>query len=127
MAADIPKRDIVIPEHLLIAIEAAARLSSGQWTTGDALIAGIADLESFVRTNPDDQPLIDAGPLDAFPITKYVVGTFEDLAQETNGKVPLGFAAIQRVGVLVNAVRGLEVKTQELERRLAQLEDNGPR
>ncbi len=126
MSGDIPKRDLVIPPHLAIAVEAAARMRSGKWITNDVLIAGLADLESFVRTNPADQILITDKPLDPFPITKHVVGTFEDLAQETNGKVPLGYAAIQRIGVLVTAVRALEEKTQELESRLAKLEDSHP-
>ncbi|ORA64138.1 hypothetical protein BST24_02955 [Mycobacteroides franklinii] len=116
----------MIPPHLAIAIEAAGRVRSGKWITNDVLIAGLADLESFVRTNPADQILITDKPLDPFPITKHVVGTFEDLAQETNGKVPLGYAAIQRIGVLVTAVRALEEKTQELESRLAKLEDSHP-
>lgn len=126
MSGDIPKRDLVIPPHLAIAIEAAGRVRSGKWITNDVLIAGLADLESFVRTNPADQILITDKPLDPVPITKHVVGAFEDLAQETNGKVPLGYAAIQRVGVLVTAVRALEEKTQELESRLAKLEDSHP-
>lgn len=119
--------ELNIPGHLAIAIEAAARLDTGNWTTNEVLVAAIADLESFVRTNPSDDFLIDAGPLEPLPITKRVINTFEELAQATNGKVPLGFAAIQRVGVLVSAVRTLELKTQELEGRLAQLEQDRSR
>lgn len=125
MASEFPEEDLVIPGHLAIAIEAAGRLNGG-WSINKALIAGIADLESFVRTNPADDVLIDAGPLEPVPITKDVINRFEQLAQLTNGKVPLGFAAVQRVGVLVSAVRALEEKTQDLEGRLAKLENSRP-
>lgn len=126
MSGNIPKKDLAIPPHLGITVKAAARLGTGEWSTNEVLVAGLADLESFVRTNPADAPIINAGPLEPVPITKNVINRFEHLAKETNGKVPLGFAAIQRIGVLITAIRALEEKTQELERRLAKLEDNHP-
>lgn len=115
-------KELVVPGYLEIAGEAATRLQSGEWTTNEVLVAALADLESFVRTRPDDSPFIDAGPLDPFPITKVVINGFEHLSQATNGQVPYGFAAIQRIGLVVAAVKALEVQVQELSRRVAELE-----
>lgn len=114
--------ELEIPGHLTIAVEAATRLDSGEWTPNEVLVAAIADLESFVRTNPEDQPLIDAGLLEQFPVTKLVVNTFEHLSEATNGEVSYGFAAVQRVGALVVAVKALEAMVQQLNGRLTQLE-----
>lgn len=92
----------------------------------EAVVTAIGELEKFVRTPPDDAVLIEIGPRDAVPITKNVVGHFENLAQATNGQVSYGLAAVQRLGILVTGIRALELKTQELERRLAELDEDGP-
>ncbi|MCV7205272.1 hypothetical protein H7J71_25020 [Mycolicibacterium peregrinum] len=116
-------KELIVPGHLEIATEAATRLQSGEWSTNEVLIAALADLESFVRTPPGDQPFIDAGPLEPFPITKMVVNSFEELSNATSGQVSYGFAAVQQIGFIVAAVKGLEAMVQGLGRRVAQLEE----
>lgn len=114
--------DIEIPGHFEIAVEAATRLQSGEWTTNEVLVAALSRLESFVRTPPSDQPFIDAGPLEPFPITKMVVNGFEEVSNATNGQVSYGESAVQRLGFIVAAVKGLEAMVQGLGRRVAELE-----
>lgn len=106
-----------VPKYLKLTHQLVDRLNEGADPV-EAVVTAFAELEMFVRTPVADQVLIDVGPLDPVPITKHAVGTMENLAQATNGEVSYGLAAIQRLGVLVDAVRALEVKTQELESRL---------
>lgn len=112
-----------VPRYLQTTHELVEKLNRGDQPL-EAIVSAIATLEHLVRTNPADKILLTDEPLDPFPITKYVVGTFEDLAHKTNGEVSFGLAAVQRLGVLVSAVRALEEKTQELERRLVELGDD---
>lgn len=114
-----------VPEYLQTTHELVEKLNLGGQPL-EAVVSAIATLENLVRTNPVDSMLIETGPRDPVPITKDVVGRFENLAQTTNGEVSYGLAAIQRVGVLIRAVRALEEKTQELERRLVELGDDDP-
>jgi hypothetical protein len=114
-----------VPGYLKLTHQLVERLNEGA-NPVEAVVTALAGLEMFVRTPVADKILITEKPLDTFPISKYVVGTFEDLAQATNGEVSYGLAAIQRLRVLIDAINALEMKTQELERRLSQLENNGP-
>lgn len=113
---------IEIPAYLEIATETVTRLQSGEWTTNEVMVAGLADLESFVRTPPDDHPFIDAGPLEDTPITKFVVNTFEELANARSGEDSYGHRAVTQIGLLVSAIKTLEVNAQQLSRRVAELE-----
>lgn len=115
--------DFEIPIHLEIAVEAATRLNSGEWSTNEVLIAGLSDLESFVRTPPNDQPFIDAGPLEGTPITKFLINAFEELAEARSGQDSYGDRAVNQIGFLVAAIKTLEVNVQQLSRRLAELEN----
>jgi hypothetical protein len=117
----VPK-ELEIPGHLDIAKDAAMRLSSGEWSTNEVLIAGLADLESFVRTRPDDQPFIDAGPLEDTPIAKFVVNTFEEIANAQSGRDSYGERAVLQIGLLVGAIKTLEQHVLLLNRRVAELE-----
>lgn len=115
--------ELVIPGHLAIAVEAATRLNSGEWTVNEVVIAALADLESFVRTPPNDQPFIDAGPLEDTPITKFVINAFEELANARSGEDSYGYRAVNQIGLLVAAIKTLEVNVQQLGRRLTELEN----
>jgi hypothetical protein len=118
----VPDKELGIPGHLDITIEAANRLNSGDWSTNEVLIAGLSDLESFVRTPPNDSPLIDAGPLEDFPITKMVVNGFETVSNAQSGKASYGLIAVMELGLIVAAVKALEVQVQQLNRRVTELE-----
>ena len=118
-----PDKDIVIPGHLNIAKEAASRLSSGEWSTNEVLIAALADLESFVRLEPDGTPIIDAGPLQATPIFKMVVNSFEKISNATGSEGTHGYVAVMQLGIVAAAVKALEEQVQDLHRRLAKLEE----
>lgn len=115
-----------VDEYLVTTRQLIERLNRGVDPI-EATVSAIGELEKLVRTPPGDAVLIEAGPLDPVPITKDVVGRMDDLAHGTNGEVSYGLAAIQRVGVLVRGIRALEEKTQELDRRLVELGDDGPR
>jgi hypothetical protein len=117
-----PDKDLVIPGHLAITIEAANRLNSGEWSTNEVLIAALADLESFVRLEPGGMPIIDAGPLEATPIFKMVVNGFEKMTNAAGSQGTHGSVAVMQLGIVAAAVKGLEVQTQELSRRLTELE-----
>ncbi|MEU9806264.1 hypothetical protein [Mycobacterium sp. NPDC050853] len=116
------EREIAFPVHLAISAEAVNRLRNHGWSTDEVLIAGLSDLESFVRTRPNDAPFIDAGPLEPYPITKMVINGFEAAAVRTSGEVSYGAAAIERIGYVVAAVKGLEVLVQQLTSRIEALE-----
>ncbi|WP_255801122.1 hypothetical protein [Mycobacteroides abscessus] len=122
MSGDIPEKELVIPGHLEIAVEAATRLNSGEWSTNEVLIAGLSDLESFVRTQPGEFPIIDAGPLEQTPITKFLVNEFEKLSQTAGGSDSFGYRAITQIGLIVAAVKTLEVQVQQLGSRITELE-----
>ena len=113
--------EVVIAPHLTIAVAAVNRLGRG-FSTNQVLVAGLAELERFVRTNPDDAPFIDAGPLEPYPVTKFVVNQLEKMASDTRGQVSYGVAAIRGLGPIVAAVKSLEVQLQQLGSRVAQLE-----
>lgn len=114
-----------VDEYLVTTRQLIERLNLGVDPL-EAVVTAIGELEKFVRTPPGDAVLISAGPLDPVPITKDVVGRMDDLAHGTNGEVSYGLAAVQRLGILVTGIRALELKTQELERRLAELDEDGP-
>jgi len=115
-------QELHIPGHLDIAIEAAGRLNSGEWSTNEVFLAALADLESFVRLEPDDSPMIDAGPLEATPIFKMVVNSFEQITNSTGSHGSHGSVAVQQLGIVAAAIKGLEVQVQQLGRRVAELE-----
>ncbi|WP_368834362.1 hypothetical protein [Mycobacterium intracellulare] len=117
-----PDKDLVIPGHLEIAIEAANRLNSGEWSTNEVLIAALADLESFVRLAPDGSPIIDAGPLEDTPIFKMVVNGCEKITNATGTQGTHGSVAVMQLGILAAAIKGLEVQVQQLNRRITELE-----
>jgi hypothetical protein len=117
-----PDKDLVIPGHLDITIEATTRLNSGDWSTNEVLIAALADLESFVRLEPGGSPIIDAGPLEATPIFKMVVNSFEKITNATGSQGTHGSVAVMQLGILAAAIKGLEVQVQDLNRRLTELE-----
>jgi len=116
-------KELVIPGHLAITVEAATRLNSGEWTINEVIVAALSDMESFVRTPPNDQPFIDAGPLEDTPITKFLVNAFEELANARSGEDSYGDRAVNQIGFLVAAVKALEVNVQQLSRRLSELEN----
>lgn len=117
-----PDKDLHIPGYLEIAVDAATRLNSGDWSANEVLIAGLSDLESFVRTPPNDMPIIDAGPLEDTPITKFIVNSFEATSNARSGQASYGLVAIEQLGFMVAAIKTLEVQVQQLNRRLTELE-----
>ncbi|MDO3260578.1 hypothetical protein P5V33_11635 [Mycobacteroides abscessus subsp. abscessus] len=121
VSGDIPEKELVIPGHLEIAVEAATRLNSGEWSTNEVLIAGLSDLESFVRTQPGDFPIIDAGPLENTPITKFIVNSMESMSR-MSGADSYGSRAILQIGLLVGAVKKMEELVQQLTNRITELE-----
>lgn len=116
-------KELVIPGHLEIAVEAASRLRSGEWSTNEVLIAALSDLESFVRLEPNGSPLIDAGPLESTPIFKMVVNGFEEATNATGSQGTHGSVAVMQLGIAAAAIKALEVQVQQLARRVAQLEE----
>lgn len=115
-------KELHIPGHLDIAIEAAERLNSGEWTTNEVFLAALADLESFVRVEPGGFPIIDAGPLEDTPIFKMVVNGFEKITDSTGSEGSHGSVAVMQLGIVAGAIKGLEVLVQQLARRVAELE-----
>lgn len=114
--------ELQIPGHLEIAIEAATRLNSGEWSTNEVFLAALADLESFVRLEPGGSPIIDAGPLEATPIFKMVVNGFEKITNATGSEGTHGSVAVMQLGIVAAAIKGLEEQVQQLARRVAELE-----
>jgi len=115
-------KELHIPGHLDIAVEAADRLNSGEWSTNEVFLAALADLESFVRIEPGGSPIIDAGPLEATPIFKMVVNGFEKITNSTGSEGTHGYVAVMQLGIAAAAIKGLEIQVQQLARRVAELE-----
>ena len=58
-------------ENLYATKQLAARLEGHpDRVLADAIIEACGNLESLIRNQPDDHPLINAGPLDGLPVTK---------------------------------------------------------
>lgn len=111
-----------VPPHLKITLETKHRLRSG-WNTDEALIGGLAHLENFVRTSPDDHPMIPHTlELEELPITRDLVRKCEDFAREKAGELPWGMLAVVQQGFLIRALAGLEAQSQQLASRLTVLE-----
>lgn len=113
-----------VPDYLSITHTLVRWINEGS-NPVEAVVTAFAELEKFVRSAPTDPVVLDIGPRDAVPITKDVVGRMENFAYRSSGEVSYGLAAIQRLGVLVRGICALEVKTQELERRIVELGDGG--
>lgn len=80
----------------------------------DAIIEACGNLESLIRNQPDDHPLINAGPLDGLPVTKAFVTLLE---QAMPNYVVRSDAAAATAGAAIVAIRALERRIIELERR----------
>ncbi|MDM2420653.1 hypothetical protein [Mycobacteroides abscessus] len=53
---------------------------------------------------------------------RCIINGFEAAAERTSGEVPYGAAAIERIGYVVAAVKGLEALVQQLSARVEALE-----
>lgn len=83
-------------------------------TLVDALVEGFGNLESLIRNQPGDQPIIDAGPLDHLPITKAYITTLENATPNYQVRSD---AAAATAGASFVAVKALEVMIQGLAKR----------
>jgi hypothetical protein len=79
----------------------------------DAIIEACGNLESLIRNQPDDHPLIDAGPLDDLPVTKDFVSLLERAMPKY---VVRADAATATAAAAIVAIRTLEARIIELER-----------
>ncbi|BBY82105.1 hypothetical protein H7I53_14525 [Mycolicibacterium pulveris] len=81
----------------------------------DALTNGFGNLESLIRNQPDDHPVINAGPLDEFPITKTFVNMLENAMPNY---VTRADAAAATAAASIVCIKALEAQIRALAARI---------
>lgn len=85
------------------------------------IVEGFGNLESFIRNQPGDHPMIDTrrlGSIDQLPVTKSVVNALENAMPKY---VVRSDAATALAGASIVAFFALEKRIQAIEERLANL------
>jgi hypothetical protein len=85
----------------------------------EAPVEGFGNLESFIRNQPTDHPIIDTrmvDPLEDSPITRTVVTTLENAMPTYQVRSDV---AATLAGATIVAVKALETRIQAIEQRLA--------
>lgn len=102
-------------DHLLATKRLAEQLADHpDRTLVDALVEAFGNLESLIRNQPGDQPIIDAGPLDHLPIAKAYIATLENAMPNYQVRSD---AATATAAASFIAVKSLEVMIQGLAKR----------
>lgn len=81
----------------------------------EAFVEAFGNIESLIRNQPNDHPMINAGPLENRPITKGLVNRLESAMPRY----------VVRSDLVVALAAGTIVALREVEDRLTAVESNG--
>ncbi len=80
----------------------------------DPLVELAGNLESLIRNQPDDHPVINAGPLEDLPVTKLFVNMMENAMPRYQVRSD---AASACAAASIVAIKVLETRIRDLEAR----------
>ena len=108
---DQPMENLYATQHL-----AAQLANHPDRPLAEAVVEACGNLESLIRNQPDDHPIINAGQLEQLPITKTFVNMLENAMPNY---IVRSDAAIATAAASIVAIKALEARIHSLEERLA--------